>query len=191
MSEAAGDLAGFLRDRDEESFRRLYRRHTPRMTGLATRMLGGADDVADVVQEAWVRVVRDLERFEGRSRLDTWILGYVVRCCREAWRRRGRDQRRWAPLEPVEDRLEAAPDPAGRHRGLDLEAALRSLAPGYRCVLLLHDLYGLTHGEIAESLGVAEGTAKSQLARARRAARRALEPPRERVRTVGSEGGGG
>jgi RNA polymerase sigma-70 factor (ECF subfamily) len=188
MSGAAGDLAGFISMRDEESFRRLYRRHTPKMVGLATRLLGGPDEVSDVLQEAWVRVVRDLDRFGGRSRFDTWVLGYVVRCCREVWRRRRRDR----PAAADEDHCGETPAPADRLEAqhmLDLEHALRGLAPGYRSVLLLHDLYGFTHEEVAHALDIAVGTAKSQLARARRAMRLALEAAPSASRGHATTGG--
>ena len=176
MSEDRGDLAAFLQQCDEESFRRLYRRCAPQMLGLASRLVTRTE-AADAVQEAWLRVVRDLERFEGRSRFETWVLGYVVRCCREVWRRRGLDAARSASLEPAIAELVTASPTTGlsRERRLDLEHALRALAPGYRSVLLLHDLYGLTHGEIAEMLEISAGTAKSQLSRARASMRRALE----------------
>ena len=150
---------------------------TPRLYGLALRWLSVRSEAEEAVQEAWLRAVRDLERFAGRSRFETWAGGIVVRCCLEQ-RRRASAQRRLFPADegPPQDEVTARRDTtAGATPArLDAEAALRTLPDGYRAVLLLHDLYGYTHGEIAEILEIEEGTSKSQLARARRAAREIL-----------------
>jgi RNA polymerase sigma-70 factor (ECF subfamily) len=150
---------------------------TPRLYGLALRMLATQGEAEEVVQEAWLRAVRDLDRFAGRSRFETWIGGIVVRCCLEQ-RRRASEQRRRFVSAGEEAGDEATPSTASSAATtparLDVEAALRALPDGYRAVLLLHDLYGYTHGEIAEILEIEEGTSKSQLARARRAARETL-----------------
>lgn len=153
--------------RDEAAFRALYARHTPVLYALACRLLGGEGaDAEDVVQEAWMRAVRGLPDFSWQSSLRTWLSAIVVNCCRERWRARG------IPL--VEEPGTAASNEPDPHLSLDLEAALASLPAGYRSVLLLHDLEGYTHEEIAQRLGVEPGTSKSQLSRARRAMRSLL-----------------
>jgi RNA polymerase sigma-70 factor (ECF subfamily) len=151
------------------------------MWGLALRLLGSRGEAEDAVQEAWLRAVRDLERFEGRSRFETWVTGILVHCCREQRRRVASARRR---LPAAEDETEEAAAPisgaaAAAPARLDVEAVLRDLPDGYREVLVLHDLFGYTHAEIARMLEIEEGTSKSQLARARRAARSALDgrPP--------------
>ena len=96
-----------------------------------------------------------------------------MRCALEALRQRG------APLYPIEpDEISAVPPRLDLR--IDLEAALASLAPGYRAVLVLHDVEGYTHQEIADLVGIDAGTAKSQLSRARRAMRARLGAPAER-----------
>lgn len=150
---------------DEAAFRSLYRRHTPALYAFACRLLGGeSPEVEDVLQDAWLRASRALGDFGWRSSLRTWLSSIVLNCCRERWRARG-EVLESAPEAIVET------DPALR---LDLEAALASLPPGYRAVLVLHDVEGYTHDDIAARLGIAPGTSKSQLFHARRAVRARL-----------------
>lgn len=158
---------------DELSFHLLYRRHAGRVYAVARRLLGDRDSADDVAQEAWYRAVKGLARFRGQSTFSTWLVGITVRCALEAMRRRG------APLCPFEaDEVSSVPPRLDLR--MDLEAALASLAPGYRAVLVLHDIEGYTHQEIADLLAIDSGTAKSQLSRARRAMRARLGAPVER-----------
>lgn len=154
-------IAGVIGGR-EDAFRELYLAHGPRLYLLALRMTCGVDaDAEDVVQEAWQRAVRGLEGFEGRSSLRTWLSGIVVRCALEKHRADGRTPD-WLPVErPVGEEERGAPT------RVDLERAFEQLPEGFRTVLVLHDLEGYRHTDIAELLGVSEGTSKSQLSRAR------------------------
>jgi RNA polymerase sigma-70 factor, ECF subfamily len=164
-AEEVGLLAAVARG-DESAFRELYRRHTPAMYGAVLRLLArNAADAEDAVQEAWLRAVRGLGDFRGDSALRTWLIGIAIRCALEIGRRRR------ALTDPDPKAPDQAPSPAVR---LDLEHAIASLAGGYREVVVLHDVYGYTHAEIGELLGIDEGTSKSQLSRARQALRRAM-----------------
>jgi RNA polymerase sigma-70 factor (ECF subfamily) len=158
MSRADEELVErFLRDRDEEAFAELYRRHTRALYNFALR-LGGEAAAADVVQEAWMRAARGLARFRWQSSLRTWLFGVALNCWRETARTPAE-----AFADGETDRV-GAPDPVVR---LDLERAVAALAPGFRLVFLLHDVHGFTHREIADILGIEEGASKSQLSRAR------------------------
>lgn len=160
-------VARYLATRDEESFRLLFRRHSPVLNRLALRLLGGDRSAAeDALQEAWIRAATGLSAFRFESALRTWLSGIVINCCREARRRR-------RPEEPLETEEIKAPA-ASPSSALDLERVVVGLAEGYREVLVLHDLMGYTHREIAFRLGIEEGTSKSQLFLARRALRRRL-----------------
>lgn len=157
----------FLRTRSEEAFDALYARHAPRMYGLARRLLGrAADDADDVLQTAWLRAATRLETFRGDSALSTWLCGFIVNCCRERFGERGR---------AAASSAEPAHTPSFDHP-IDIHRALADLAEGYRTVLLLHDVEGYTHEQIAWLLEIDPGTSKSQLSRARRAMRERLEP---------------
>lgn len=163
----AADLARW-RAGDEAAFRALYRRHAGVVLAVLRRMVDAAD-AEDALQEAWLRAARGLGRFDGRSALRTWVIGIAINCAREARRRRGEPSRG----EDVES-VVAAVRPTGDLR-LDLERAVAALPEGYRMVLVLHDVWGHTHAEVAAILGVEEATSRSQLTRARRMVRQGLE----------------
>lgn len=153
-------LRKFRKTRSPRHFAGLYDLCTPRLYGMALRLAGGRrSEAEDLVQETWVRAVSALETFRGDSRFLTWLIGIMINCNRERDRRSARRAR----PEP-----EIASD---RDDALDLDRLLGELPRGYREILLLHDLAGYTHAEIGEHFGIAEGTSKSQLSRARAAVR--------------------
>jgi RNA polymerase sigma-70 factor (ECF subfamily) len=141
------------------------------------RLNGGAEeDARDVVQETWLRAVRELAGFRWRSRLSTWLAGIALNCHRARSRRRHLEAE--VPADAVPEAAVAAPRVLDR---IALDRALARLPSGYREVLILHDVEGFTHEEIGAMLGVVEGTSKSQLFHARRVLRVLLaegRPPR-------------
>lgn len=164
--KGAGDddreaVQAFLARRDEASFLVLYRRHTPYLYRLALRLLAGRRaEAEDAVQETWLRAAARLGTFRGEAALRTWLAGFTVNCCRELLRAPGAA----TAADHVRAVAFAGPD-------VDLERAIAALPAGYREVLVLHDLEGYTHEEIAARLEITAGTSKSQLSRARRALR--------------------
>ena|SRR5689334_6914181 len=181
MDDAESDdtlLDALARARDARAFDALYRRHTRLLYALAVRLTRDADAAQDLVHDAWVRAVESLTRFERRSSFRTWITGILLNRIREHERARRHDSR---DDHSDADGVDDLPDPAsaapldvdGVDR-LDLDAAIAALPHGFRQVLLLHDVEGFTHEEIAGALGVAPGTSKSQLARARQRVRELL-----------------
>lgn len=157
---------------DEAAFRIMYRSHSHALYRLALRLSGGREASSqDVVQEAWSRALRLLADFEQRSSLATWLASIVVRCALERIRWEQRDG-----IAPTDEGMlpRAARDSAEER--VDLERAFETIPPGYRSVLILHDVEGFTHDRIAALLGISPGTSKSQLARARAWMRRALGP---------------
>lgn len=161
-----------VRSGNAAAWRQLYQRCTPSLYRLALYLTGAPQDAEDAVHETWLRGVRAGEKFEGRSRLTTWLTGILLNCIREQRRRRKVEELSLDDEAPLAD--PAAPLHAER---VDLERALAGLPNGYRTVLLLHDLEGYTHDDIAGMLGIDAGTSKSQLSRARRAMVRALGTP--------------
>lgn len=161
--------------RDPRAFGALYDRHTAYLYRLALRLTGGDEvEAQDVVHDAWVRAVERLATFEWRAQLRTWLAGFVINAARE----RIRSQPEVVLLDEVIAH-EEPPLPGGVER-VDLERALSALAPGFRQVLVLHDIEGYTHEEIGQLLGIEPGTSKSQLSRARAAMRRLLGDPTAR-----------
>jgi RNA polymerase sigma-70 factor (ECF subfamily) len=155
---------------DEHAFRELYRRCTPALYRIAWRLSGGrGEDAADIVQDVWLRASRRLDTFRWDSALQTWLTSIAINCARERSRQRRDDS---LPL------LADLPSTRSDERRLELEQAIQALPPGYREVVVLHDIEGYTHDEIAGLLGIEPGTSKSQLFRARRAMRVALSGSR-------------
>jgi RNA polymerase sigma-70 factor, ECF subfamily len=150
--------------KDEEAFRVLYGRHTAAVYGLLCRLIGRAADASDLMQETWLRAVRHLSLFRGQSAFRTWLTGIALNCYRE-WRRKharevaGADPDTRASPASWEDEVAA------------INQILAGLAPEHREVIVLHDIEGFTHEEIAAALEIEAGTSKSRLSRARRAFR--------------------
>jgi len=158
----------FLRRESEDSFRRLYRACTPRLYQFALRVTGrNTNDANDVVQEAWVRAVERLHEFRWKSAFTTWLTGIALNCSRELNRRRPEPG-----VQPNTEALLATARPIPEK--VDLETAIGFLPAGYRTVLILHDIEGFQHDEIAELLDIEVGSSKSQLSRARASVRTML-----------------
>jgi RNA polymerase sigma-70 factor (ECF subfamily) len=176
----------FLERRTQTSFRELYRRHTSLIYRTSVRLLAGRAGLAssaaeDATQECWLRAVRGLAGFNWQSRLSTWLVGIAIRTCSEI----ARSSAEILDLESFRDEDGALGAEELRLETLDVERLLQQVAPGYRAVLILHDLEGFTHEEIAQALQIEPGTAKSQLSRARRALRAlAQQSPLDRGRTA-------
>ncbi|WP_449447462.1 RNA polymerase sigma factor [Thermomonas brevis] len=152
---------------DVGAFEQLYRRHHRRVHGVIVRLVGQASGRAeDLTQEAFVRAWQALPAFRFESAISTWLHRLAVNTA--LMELRSRRSRPWQ--DDDEDALDsiATPDTAGRALlGRDLERAVASLPPRARAVLVLHDVEGWKHEEIAGELGMAVGSSKAQLHRAR------------------------
>ncbi|MFQ5747367.1 MAG: RNA polymerase sigma factor [Gemmatimonadota bacterium] len=150
---------------DVEAFERIYRRHVPRVHGLARRMLD-ADLADEVTQDVFVRVWEKLGTYRGEAALGTWLHRVAVNVILARRKRLGIQRERFRPdgearlafLAGRRDRADLA---------VDLESGMARLPPGARQVFVLHDVEGFKHVEIADMLGVTTGTTKAQLHRAR------------------------
>lgn len=148
---------------DKRSFERLYGLFAPRVFGLCLRLTGHRETAEDCTQECFVLAWRALHRFEHRSLFSTWLQQIAIRTVLA--RRRGLKVRREV-AEP-ETGLPEIDDPGAGAPPLDVERAIAALPEGARDVLVLVGIYGYSHGEASQALGVAEGTCKAQLHRAR------------------------
>lgn len=149
------------------AFETLYRRHSPGIYGLCLRMTGQHHTAEDCVQEAFVQAWRNLPRFEIRSAFGTWLHRIAVNAVLQHARRRSEQLGIGDSVErEVADVLAdgSTIDPGAAR---DLEAAIATLPPGARHVLVLAGIYGYSHEESAAMLGIAAGTCKAQLHRAR------------------------
>ena len=152
---------------DVAAFEQLYRRHHRRVHGVIVRIVGQASARAeDLTQEAFVRAWQALPSFRHDSAVSTWLHRLAVNTAlMELRARRSRPQQ-----DEDEDCFEhlSTPDTAGNAvLGRDLERAVATLPPRARAVLVLHDVEGWKHQEIANQLGMAVGSSKAQLHRAR------------------------
>lgn len=159
-----------LTHKDEQAFRELYRRHTPRLLALVTRLLGRGDDEAeDTVQEIWVHAFESLERFSWNSSFSTWLTGVGLNRVRDRIRKYGRSRETAMEMVP-----EVAAAPVSHETRMDLERLIATLPDQQRMVLVLHDVEGMKHREIAEHLEIPEGTSKTLLFNARQRLRAAM-----------------
>jgi len=144
---------------DEAAFRELYRRHTPRLLALVARLLARGDDEAeDVVQEVWIHAFESLGRFEWNSSFATWLTGVGLNRVRDRIRKYGRSRESAMEVVP-----EIAVARAPHEDRVDLERMIARLPDDQRMVLVLHDVEGMKHREIAEHLDIPEGTSKTLL----------------------------
>ena len=161
---------------DRAAARALYDAHAPRVIRLAFRMTGDAELAREFTQDTFVRAFQRLADFRGDAALSTWIHRITITVVANAMRKVRRLRDRETDLEDLDvvstHGVEARRiDPDLRDR---LAKAIDALPEIYRITLIMHDFEGYTHTEIAETLGVAEGTCKSRLSVARSQLRHAL-----------------
>ena len=149
------------------AFEALYRRHAGRVHALCLRMTGHVATAEDCTQEAFIQAWRHLPRFETRSAFGTWLHRIAVNAVLQQARRQHEVLGSADTVEREVADVLGDPSSTDPGRTRDLEAAIASLPPGARHVLVLVGLYGHSHEEAAGMLGVAVGTCKAQLHRAR------------------------
>lgn len=176
---------------DHEAFRVLVERYQNRAYGLALRVMKDEETARDVVQEAFLKAYRSLDRFEGRSSFYTWFYRVVMNLCLDAKRRQpaGRsvewDEQRAMQtpastgVDAIDPDRQRAAGPAGELERAQLRDALRSaidqLPDDARQTLVLREVDGLSYSEIADALEIPKGTVMSRLHHARKRLRTLLE----------------
>ncbi len=158
----------------DDAFERLYRKHGRRVYALCLRMVSDPDRAEELMQDAFVRAWNTIGSFQHKSAFGTWLhrlsVNVVLSDMRAEKRRSSRE------LLPGDlDQFKHEVRGALPETRMDLERAIAALPSGAKEVLVLHDIEGYRYREIAELIDVAEGTVKSQLSRARRLVREALE----------------
>lgn len=181
MTEA--ELIQAARSGDQEAFARLVETHQGKVYALAYRMTGNREDAADLTQEAFLNAWRGLASFQSQSAFATWLYRLTSNACIDFLRR---EKRRSALSITVEDDAQErqAEIPDLRHspeQELERQESrqavrqgLAALSSEHREVLVLRELEGLSYQEIAQQLGLEEGTVKSRIARARMSLREFL-----------------
>lgn len=163
------------RNGDERAFRRLYDANVDGIFRLMYRMAGEEHLAKDFTQEAFLRAYQKLDQFRGDAAFSTWLHSIAVSVALNGLRKADRHRKREHTFDDVADTL-PGPTPPRSEPGVRerIEEAVDGLPDIYRTVFLMHDLEGYGHGEIAEALGVAEGTSKARLSRARAKLRESL-----------------
>jgi RNA polymerase sigma-70 factor (ECF subfamily) len=154
-------VTGCLKN-DRKSQKILFDRYKDAMYTIAYRILRDEDAASDALQEGFIRVFGGLKNFEGRSTLGAWVKTIIVRSTLRLIEKK---------IETGDYEKELANEFIEWDENLTgeiLDTAIASLSPGYRSVFLLIEVEGYTHKEVGEMLGIAEGTSKSQLSRAKK-----------------------
>jgi len=164
----ADDVVRRAQQGDVDAFERLYRAHAPAVHALARRMLGNDGAAREMVQDVFVRAWERLGSFRGESAFGTWLHRVGVNLILNQLRVARRDVARFID-DDTDDDAPATRSPDGSIEArIDLDAAIARLPAGARTVFVLHDVEGYAHDEIARMLGLAPGTIRAQLWRARR-----------------------
>lgn len=182
------DVVHRVRSGDSATFELIMRRYNSRLYRIARSIVGDDDEAEDVVQESYVRAWSKLAQFEGRSSFATWLTRIAVHEALARARRHGREhgfdhgvdcEDEGALMGTGDEVRDSAPGPdevaASKELRRLLDAAVDELPEGYRLVLVLRDIEGLTGAEAAAALDTTEGNVKVRLHRARGALRRLLE----------------
>jgi len=163
---------------DVAAFEEIYRSHHRRVFNQCLRMTRNVSEAEDLTQDVFLQLYRKLKTFRGESAFTTWLHRLTMNVVLMHFRKTAvrPDQR----SDRIPEQLELASRGAGSESSvilnrIYLDEALQQLSPGYRAVLILHDVEGYEHNQIGEILGCAVGTSKSQLHKARKKLRRLLK----------------
>ncbi len=165
---------------DETAFERIYQEHARKVYSLCLRMLRNPTEAEDVTQEVFLQLYRKIGTFQGASTLSTWLHRLTVNTVLMYIRHKQRKAREeFVENEllqmSIDSRQFERRDESSHIDRIALERAIAQLPTGYRHVLVLHDVEGYEHSEIAERLGIHVGTSKSQLHKARMKLREVLQ----------------
>jgi RNA polymerase sigma-70 factor (ECF subfamily) len=143
----------------------LYNRFAPKMYGVCLRYASGADEAEDILQEGFIKVYKKIGSYRAEGSFEGWVRRIFVNTAIEHFRKK-------TYLQPITEQEESTIE--GKYLSVlddlaekDIVQLVQQLSPGYRAVFNLYVIEGYTHKQIAELLGISEGTSKSQLSRAK------------------------
>lgn len=166
-------LVASAQEGDRGAFDEIVRRTTPATWTLARRLCGDDDDAADVVQDAYLRAYRSIRKFRGDAAFTTWLYRITANTAYTTVKKRRRHRADALDAmihDPAEVRLDAQPEESAQQSAMldRLSVALEQLPPKLRVLVVLKDVYGLSHEDIAEELGISVTAAKVRLHRGRK-----------------------
>lgn len=162
------DLVERAREGGQRAFSELVRRHQTVVYRSCYRILGDREDAKDATQEAFIRAYRKLDTFRGESAFKTWLLRLAINVSLNERGRRNLPRADAALAELIPGSEAPEVELMRSEAAARIHEALRLVQPNHRAAVVLRDLEGLTYQETAESLGIAEGTAKSWVHRGRK-----------------------
>ena len=170
------DVVERCKQGDHSSFKELYDLYKDRIYTTSLRMLGNTQDAEEAAQDTFIKIFRSIKKFQGNSSIFTWMYRIAVNTCIEHLRKR----KNMPQHESIDDPEGSLPDIPDIDKSvtarLIIEREIELLPEGFKTVFVLHAIEGFKHREIAEILGISEGTSKSQLAAAKDKLRKQLLP---------------
>ncbi|MEO6682751.1 MAG: RNA polymerase sigma factor [Ginsengibacter sp.] len=167
------DLIQGCIDGDRQMQKMLYDRFAPKMYGVCLRYAGNENDANDILQEGFIKVFKNLEKFRREGSFEGWVRRIFVNTAIEHYRKR---VKLYNVTEVQENTAEDTNlDALDNLATKDILNVINELSPGYKAVFNMHVIEGYSHKEIADILGITEGTSKSQLARAKGVLKKLLE----------------
>lgn len=162
---AETDLIKGCLQNDRRMQEELYKRFSPRMFAVCLRYAGNTEEAEDILQEGFIKIFKKLDSFRGEGSFEGWIRRIFVNTAIEHFRRK----RYLQPVSEKEENTLEGKDISvlDKMAAKDILALIKELSPGYRTVFNMYVVEGYTHKEIADMLGISEGTSKSQLSRAK------------------------
>ena len=183
MEMTDGAVVSQARAGDPEAFRLLVERHSQQIFRVAYRMTGNEHDADDVVQEAFLRAYRQIDRFEERANFGTWLHRIAVNCALDLLRARGRMDRHYGGDPEDAEMSGAIRTDAQQDRllmsaelGKQVAAAMEQLSGNERTAFVLRHFEGMPVEEIGKTMGIQVNAAKHTIFRAVRKLRQSLEP---------------
>ena len=168
VADESAELARRAQAGDVAAFERLYRTHAGHVRAICLRLCADGQRAEEAAQDAWVRAWERLSTWRGDAAFGTWLHRLTVNAVLESFRAERRRVARVMLSGDEDDGVDAAVSASEPGDALDLERAIARLPRGARTVFVLHDVEGYRHSEIATMTGLAEGTLRAQLCRARR-----------------------
>ncbi len=167
----ADDVVLRVQTGDHEAFKALYNLHSGRVYALCIRILGDRDRATEATQSVFIKVWESIQTFRHESAFSSWLHRVAVNTVLAELRSERRKSRMVDALDMEHENVPGH-KPGGTH--MDLEQSIAGLPPQARAIFVLHDIEGYTHEEIAVKMGLATGTTKAQLHRARNLLKEAL-----------------
>lgn len=171
-----------LSDNEQQTFHHLYQKHHRRVYSICLRMTGNVSEAEDLTQDVFVQLFRTIGSFRAESSFTTWLHRLTVNCVLMQFRKRKNQRKVFKDNGELPAHIIAGIADAGQVRIVDrilLSEVVAKLPAGYRQAVILHDIEGLDHNEIAEKTGRSIGTSKSQLHKGRETLRRLIAGRRQ------------